>query len=102
MTNITEHYPIKPEHINTTQRFWDGFGNMEAGDNATRIVILCQEAGNWIPFTEADMEKRWGKSCYSQVGALLTRGDYLIKNGDKYTVTHEFVTRCFLSSPNLQ
>lgn len=96
-------YPIKPEHINITQHFYDAFGNMiETEISASYIVRLCQKLGGWVPFTKGDIEK-----FYNDVSGFknfsfnrLLFNDYIIKMKDgKFHITRAFVEECFKSSP---
>ena len=50
--------PIRPEHIDVTQRFWDAFDSSERELSAWWIVKFCQERGEgWEPFTMTEIEQ---------------------------------------------
>lgn len=96
------NYPIKPSDIDATKHFFDAFGSTETEISAGHIVVFCQRRGGWSPFTQAEINAHY----YKQTGhanfcfnSLDTSG-YIVKDGDIYRVTHEFVATCFASSPS--
>jgi len=111
-------YPIRPSDIDASTHFWDAFGNSETEVSANYIVAFCQERVGWFPFTFKQLNRFYlankpeGHEDYTfnglrhaQPGTLEWLQDeenqfvQFGKDG-KFRVTHEFVARCFLSSPN--
>ncbi len=99
-----KRHPIRPEYINTSQRFWDAFGNVETEASAQWIVKLCQQSKSWKPFTAEEIEQLYRTSKrVNFVFNRLVHGEhgFVVLGGDgKYRVTHEFICRCFSSSPD--
>lgn len=99
-------HPIRPEHINTKQRFWNSFGNLDTETSAVWIVLLCQSVGGWKAFSKEEIEafyRNRGKCSNFSFNRLVEDTGYIGFDaiGDKkYRVTHEFICRCFESSPN--
>ena len=94
--------PVKPEHIDATKHFFDAFDNSETEDSAGIIVRFCQNRRRgWEPFTQKDIESyyNWasGRAGFS-FNRLLDRG-WIVKRGDKYRVTLQFIARVWGSSP---
>ncbi|HRY62520.1 MAG TPA: hypothetical protein P5056_02000 [Candidatus Paceibacterota bacterium] len=102
-TKEGRNYPIRPKHINTKRHFFSAFGRAEPESSAALIVRLCQTRGGWLPFTQEEIDGFIGKDFYfhdlcgfdhRNPGNMVILGD-----DDKYRVTHEFIVRCFQSSP---
>lgn len=90
---------IRPEEV-TAVRLWNAFDNMETEFSARWIVLLCEEMGGWLPFTREQIEalyRRHGHRGFS-FNRLDGNTDWLVKDGDTYQVTDEFVGRCYMSS----
>ena len=117
---------VQPKDINASQHLWDAFDHMETEVSAGYIVRLCQEGGEWVPFTREEIEEFYGRSghhgfCFNRlvepemVPTSLARafagyhdapvpkgGGWVVLGGDgKYRVTEEFIQRCFKSSPSI-
>lgn len=95
--------PIKPEHINAEPgvHFWDSFGNQETEISAKWLVKLAQDNGSWKPFTGSEIEDFYHKTAgyvNFSFNRLLDQG-YILKEGDTYFYTKEFVGKCYTSSP---
>ena len=98
-----ENYPIRPDHINTGKHFWDAFGRMEPEISASWVVMLCKELKSWKPFSFEELMAFYrGKGMKDDFSfnGLLEKGFIVLMEDQKYHITHEFVSRCFLSSPN--
>lgn len=96
-TDEGKAYPIRPEHINANTHFYNAFGNMETDIAARIIVQLCQKKGEWAPFTKAEIDAFCDRNFMFH--RLIGTKHFIAGNHDGYYVTHEFVTRCFLSAP---
>ena len=109
--------PILPAHINTKDHFWDAFGHNETEVSANWIVRLCQELGGWKPFSLEQLTTfyhRWRPAnerfdfnrliepgvARSRDGAYSTGGGWVtLDDAGNYTVTVDFIARCYKSSP---
>lgn len=95
------NYPIKPSDINSTQHFYDAFGNMETEISARFLVRLAQKNGDWRNFTKAEIDQFSKHDFWSN--RLLDDGSNnppIKDNRDgSYSFTHKFIAKCFLSSP---
>ena len=49
-------FPIKPSDVNTDVHFYETFDHLGTEIAANWIVRLCQERGDWGPFTRADVD----------------------------------------------
>jgi hypothetical protein len=85
-------YPILPEHINTTNPFWDAFGKAEKEDVANLIVRFCQKTNTWGPFLVGDSKeiKSWWIASYP---------NFFVKMDDGFYASHELISRSFAASP---
>ncbi len=94
---------VEPEKINTEQHFWDAFGNVETEISARWIVRFCQERKRgWEPFSKSEIEQFYNQHGYVHFmfNKLLSRDQrYVRVEGDAYSVTPEFVDRCYQASP---
>lgn len=93
---IPANYPILPSHINAEEHLFEAFGKMETEISAGWIVRFCQQRGlGWAPFTKAEIDKFSGEDFW------FNRLDdkFVVLSNGLYHITHEFVARCFLSSP---
>ncbi len=110
---VDENYPIKPNHINTKQHLYNAFGKSEVETSAGYIVRLCQRKGNWIPFSQEEIQKFYeearGKKEDFWFNGLDTGGvegynlPFVPKGEDGlYRITHGFVAKCFVHSPCLE
>jgi len=100
---LSPNYPVKPSRIDTFQHFWDAFGNSETEASAHWVVRLCQERGgdSWAPFRGEEIRALYNArfpSSYFSFNKLIIDG-FVKEDGDTYTVTHEFVARCYKASP---
>jgi len=94
-----EHeYPIMPNHIDTDRHFCDAFGNTSTERFANIIVKFCQHrARGWEPMGSMDLASYGYDKNSIYLSGLRPR--YIVEKADSYTVTHEFVAKCFLASP---
>lgn len=107
---------ILPSSIDTSQHFWGAFGDSETEDSANFVVRLCQEKGNWLPFTNEEIDALYKKTNEKSEfkfnslvdstnkrqfggGKSVVDGGWLSQDGDKYLVTQNFVRRAYKSSP---
>lgn len=103
MSLISESIP--PSAIDTSKHLWNAFDNTETEISALWIVRLCQERGSWIPFSVQDVEEVYHRKFPGKVFHLnrLTDGradgPWIIKEGDMYTVSDDFIYRCYKASP---
>lgn len=95
-----ESFPIRPEHINADEHFFDAFGNMETEISAHYIVKMCQRRGTWAPFAVEEIEAEYNKAGHRDFwwNRLISR-KWIVEDGDMLHITDEFVTRCFQSRP---
>lgn len=113
---ITDVRPILPNDINISQHLFDAFGNMETEISAHYIIGLCQQKGDWEPFTQQEIEDFYrskghqdGFTFNGLIEPMTQRlfdgrphtvgGGYIVKKGNKYKITPEFVERVYMSSP---
>lgn len=102
----THRYPIRPKMIDATRHFYDAFGNTETEVSAGWIVRFCQRVNSWEPFKlsalEAFYARKWKDGFTFN---RLTGGydDYVTvdRENDLVTLSHEFVVKCYQSSPVL-
>ncbi len=103
-TEKGKKYPIEPVHIHSEAPLWDAFGNMETEVSARFIVRLCQAKGGWFPFTkeEIDVQSRedYRFNRLIEFGSRDERNLVILGDDNQYRVTHEFIARCFRSSPS--
>ena len=93
---------IKPSDIDTSQHFWDAFGNYETEVNARWIVRFCQDRDSWEPFTYDELNSfceengHKGDFWFNRLG----KEDFIQKKGYLYHhITHRFICRCYEASP---
>jgi len=108
--------PIHPTDIDTSRHFYDAFSNIQTEISAHYVVGLLQEKGSWEPFTEQEIEAYYqGKGNHDGFtfnglvepvtdhlfdGRLHTvGGGYIVKEGDTYIVTPQFIEQAFRASP---
>lgn len=93
-------YPIKPEDINTNEHFWNAFGNNEREVSAAWIVMFMKSRGGWTPFRLAELNdfchQKWSHD-FRHNG--LFNGRLVVEIEGVFYVTHEFIARCWQSSP---
>ena len=58
-----EDFPIKPADIDASKHLWEAFGNGETETSAGYIVRLMQEKGRWQPFTYAEINDFYQRTC---------------------------------------
>ena len=109
-------YPIQPADINASGHLWNAFDHKETEISAGYIVRMCQERGGWRPFTQDDIERFYKKSGHRGYrfnrlvepgmafgivqGHHLKGGGWIVRDdAGIYYLTHEFISRCFRSSP---
>lgn len=90
---------IKPEDINSTRHFFDGFGHLETEISANWIVRFCQQRGEgWKPFTLSDLEKFYTPGDGFRFNRLTDEKLVSVKDG-VVTLTVRFVQKCHTASP---
>lgn len=97
---VSKNCPIRPEHIDTRRHFFEAFDNMETESSANWIVMLCQEKGNWDPFTMAEIEAFYNKA--DQIDFWfnrLTTEKWIVEKDGQYFITVQFVARCYAAAP---
>jgi hypothetical protein len=114
-----EDFPIKPHDINAEEFLSEAFGNMESEISAGYIVRLMQGKGDWKPFTYVELNEFYKRTCntkgyvgrysfnhliddfwvVSVNGNYFDRLDVIVKDGDNYFVTDQFILRCYMSQP---
>jgi len=112
-------YPIKPDHISTDHHFFDAFEHSETEVSARWIVEFCKKQGSWNAFTLEDLERFYHltrpqnesfhfnrlihpEMAYGRQERYKTGGGWIIEGDDgKLYITHDFVIRCFRSSPSI-
>lgn len=118
VVNIPD-YNIQPDDIDTStsQHFWDSFGNCGTEISAKWVVRLSQSLGGWKPFTGEQIEEFYHQAGYKGftfnwlVEPQLFKdapwkepvyhgGGYIVKKGESYFVTTEFVERILRSVQN--
>ena len=103
------NYPIQPDHINAHNHFLGAFENYEKELSAVRIINFLQRRGTgWSPFTKSDIEEFFqqeSRETFSFNGLLVEKetpernNDFVVVRGESCLVTHQFIARCYLSSP---
>lgn len=66
------------------------YGNYESEVSARWIIKFCQDAGDWISFTQAEIDKFSKHDFWFN---NLIEDSYIEKNGDQYSVTLSFVAQ---------
>ena len=94
--NAAPTYPITVHHVRADERLWDVFGNRETEDAAVRLALCAQRRGGWHPFTLAELYEALGHNSFS-FGRLLD--NLIIREGDTYYFTHEFIARYYAAAP---
>lgn len=116
---------IKPSDIDTSEHFWDAFGQMETETSARWVERYCQQNGDsWAPFSREDLDAFYRNARDKHQGRFRVRNDHFSFNGliaspaicDRtggvirgvwivttpdglLQVTDDFVQRCYRSSP---
>lgn len=116
------HALPSPAEIDTSQHFWDSFGQVEREISARWIVRLCQLHGSWRPFTFGELQEFYASRLRSKshdrgftFNGLDASGYYTFRRGDRifvstpqyievdkdgrYRVTEAFIRACYESSP---
>jgi hypothetical protein len=94
-------HPIRPEHINIDEHFFDAFNNTETEVSARWIVMMCQRSNCWSPFSDEDIETFYRQNSRFRnfyFNRLHDQGYIIKKDGLNY-ITHEFICKCFCSAP---
>ena len=92
---------IKPRDIDTSQHFYDAFGNYETEISAYWIVRFCQDRNSWEPFTYDELNSfckangHKGDFFFNR----LSKEDFIQKKDNLYHITHRFICRCYEASP---
>lgn len=102
---IDDRYPLRPHHIDTTHDQWGGFGDPITADSALWLVRYFQEQRkDWGAFTVAEVDKFFQEDSRNNGYTYSLHGltQYLFSEKGIWWPTHEFVSRCFTASPNIQ
>ena len=112
----SEGRPVQPRDINIRQHLYDAFDNTETEISAHYIIGLCQQKGNWESFTQKEIEDFYRSKGHQDgftFNALIepmtqhlfdgssytVGGGYILKEGDTYKITPQFIERVYKSSP---
>jgi hypothetical protein len=101
-----------PEMIDTSGHLWSAFGECMAEVSARWIVRFLQAKKlGWVPVNYVELNQFYNSTRKASLEAsgkpfraeefyfnALDR-QFLVKDGENYLVTHEFVTRCYASAP---
>jgi len=99
ITDSASH-PIQPQQIDATKHLWEAFGHHETEVSAGWIVRLCQKLGSWGPFTKQQLEAFYNEGGHKNFWFNgLDSDGYIVVHGEQCQVTHEFVSKCFQTSP---
>jgi hypothetical protein len=110
--------PITPEDIDISRHLFDAFGNMETEISAHYIISLCQQKGGWESFTQQEIENYYrskghedGFTFNALIEPMTQRlfgglshtvgGGFIIKEGDIFKITPQFIERAYKSSPSV-
>lgn len=104
-TSGSVRHLVRPEHIDIREHLFGAFGNVETEISAKWIVRLCQASGIWKAFTLFEVETLYCVNGYFDrfsFNQLLDgeNGFVVLGEDGKYRVTHEFIYKCFGSSPD--
>ena len=66
----TESYPIKPEHINIGDHFFEAFGNYQMEIAACWIVSFCRARGSWQEFSITSLRDFCSKNGFETFGTI--------------------------------
>lgn len=110
-----EQHHIRPSDITADGHLWDAFDHYETEVSARYIVRMCQQRGNWQPFTQEDIEAVYqaagfkgftfnrliepqmkSRSLYDK--PIPRGGGWIVKGDGRYFITVEFVNRVLHST----
>ena len=84
-----------PDQIDMEHHFMDAFDNYEREITAQWIVQLCQEKGDWMPFTKPEIDKyhlsKTGKPFY--FNGIVTPEYGIEERGHLFHIGMKFVAR---------
>ncbi len=98
----------RPHDINTRQHFWGAFERSEREVSAKWLVRFAQEKEDqgelWPSFTRIDIEEFYNRKLDDKKFSVfyfngLDERYHIIKKGDVYSFTSQFIERCHKSSP---
>lgn len=90
-----KEYPIKPGDINLKTCLVGAFP-YPVEISARIIISLCQDLGDWIPFTKRDIDE-FVKIEFPFYN-LICDGFIVLGNDLRYRVTSEFIEKCHKAS----
>lgn len=111
-----EHFTIRPSDISSEGHLFDAFDHYETEISARYIVRLCQQRGNWHPFTRDEIEAVYQAAGHNDgfrfnrlIEPEYTRrslydtpvpkgGGWIVEGDGKYFITAEFVRRVHRST----
>jgi hypothetical protein len=101
-TSVGQQYPIRTYHINTEGLPWKAFDHSGTEISARWVIRLCQEKGEWLPFTQEQIDEFSGHSFhFNRLRESRTESDNFVQLRDgMYHVTHEFIVSYFRASPS--
>jgi len=88
---------IIPQDIDTSQHFFDCFDNLEREVSARYIVQMCQQHGNWEPFTLEDINTFYtehGPGDGFWFNGLVSAKYGIRKESGRYVIEQAFIKRC--------
>lgn len=86
--------PIQPEHIDTNRHFWNAFNKSETETEARVLVMNAQRTNTWAPIKKAELVYSSGKPFTPHFIR-----EWIIEEDDAVCFTHQFISRCYQSSP---
>lgn len=100
---MTTH-DIQPRDIDTTKHLWNAFDNWETEVSACYIVAFCQMKGTWVPFIYDEINSFYQSILGDPSDRFdfnyLRRPEWIQHNPEgTFSVTEDFIQRCFKSSP---
>lgn len=96
-----EPYPIKPYNIDSEVKFTNTFGSDDKDIIARWLVKLAQTNGGWKPFTQGQATQFYNRKGGQGACPVNKLTEWLVKENGEYLYTHQFISRCFASSPKL-
>lgn len=106
-------FPIQPKDIPSKgwDHLWNAFDNNETEISAAYILLMCQERGNWAPFTFEEINTFYNEKrktpCHFTFNRLiepglhygmpgerhLAGGGWIVERDGKYFLTDDFIQR---------
>jgi hypothetical protein len=105
---VSALYPIHPTHIDTSsQEFKGAFHYFKMDRAAAMVARVARRHGSFNTFRSVEVMNEcaigglpWENCSYQQGFHHLVQDGFIVAVGtDEYRVTHEFIARCFVASP---